>query len=465
MMHQMSLSDAALRFGGTLVNPDGYFSAVSIDSRSTNSGDLFVAVEGERFDGHHFIEKVASKISGAVVSKPNKSLKIPQWVVEDTTRALGDIAVMRRDSFQGSVIALTGSSGKTSVKEAIAKILSQSKRVHATQGNLNNHFGVPLTLLSMDSQADVAVIEMGASALGEIEYLCTIAKPDIALVNNAQSAHIEGFGSHEAIASAKAEIYEGLHSKGIAVINLDQPWVKQWLEVIKDRDFLSFSITNQNANLFAKDIEDSGNGCFTFTLCLSSCLSLSDGEQVLTLRTPGLHSVSNALAAAACAAGAGASLAQIITGLESVNSIPGRLQHKIVSDTCLVIDDSYNANPDSFKSAIDVLSNTQDYRILVMGDMGELGDHTKVSHREVGRYAKDQNIECFYSTGVNSKFASEEFGGNHFHNQEALIGALDAKVSELQALGKNLTILVKGSRSSSMENIVQALVTGEKISC
>jgi len=275
MMHQMSLSDAALRFGGTLVNPDGYFSAVSIDSRSTNSGDLFVAVEGERFDGHHFIEKVASKISGAVVSKPNKSLKIPQWVVEDTTRALGDIAVMRRDSFQGSVIALTGSSGKTSVKEAIAKILSQSKRVHATQGNLNNHFGVPLTLLSMDSQADVAVIEMGASALGEIEYLCTIAKPDIALVNNAQSAHIEGFGSHEAIASAKAEIYEGLHSNGIAVINLDQPWVKQWLEVINDRDFLSFSITNQNANLFAKDIEDSGNGCFTFTLCLSSCLSLA----------------------------------------------------------------------------------------------------------------------------------------------------------------------------------------------
>jgi len=465
MMPQMCLSDAALRFGGTLVNPDGYFSTVSINSRTTNSGDLFVAIEGDKYDAHSYLSSVADKISGAVVSRPNKALDIPQWVVQDTTKALGDLARLRRDNFQGIVVALTGSSGKTSVKEAIAMILSQANQVHATSGNLNNHFGVPLTLLAMDSKTDIAVIEMGASAIGEIDYLSSIAKPDIALVNNAQSAHIEGFGSLEAIALAKAEIYKSLKSDGTAVLNLDQPWVEQWLEIIGERKCISFSMTEQRADLFAKDVKDMGDGYFSFVLFINPKLAGVSIEQAVRLSHPGIHSISNGLAAAACAFAAGASLTEIGRGLENVALIPGRLQRKVLSDSCVLIDDSYNANPDSFKTAIDVLSMANSHRILVMGDMGELGEHAEKSHREVGAYAKKAQLNTLYAVGINSAAASEEFNGRHFPNQDSLIDSLKARIIELEAQHESITILVKGSRSSVMENIIQALVSGGKSSC
>ena len=221
MMTQQRLADAAQRFGGTLLNPDCYFDAVSINSRTINEGDLFVALVGERFDAHKFLPEAAAVASGLVVSEADKSLPLPQWVVEDTTVALGQIAQLRRETFEGPVIAITGSTGKTSVKELTASILRQGGSVHATAGNLNNHIGVPLTLLAMDGDIEFAVIEMGASAGGEIGYLCSIAKPDIALINNVQSSHIEGFGSVEAVAAAKGEIYSGLKSAGIAIINLE----------------------------------------------------------------------------------------------------------------------------------------------------------------------------------------------------------------------------------------------------
>ena len=465
MMPQMCLTDAALQFGGTLINPDGYFSAVSINSRTTNVGDLFVAIEGENFDAHSYLSTIADKISGAVVSRPNKALDIPQWVVQDTTKALGDLARLRRDSFQGTVVALTGSSGKTSVKEAISIILSQTYEVHATSGNLNNHFGVPLTLLAMDTKTDIAVIEMGASAIGEIDYLSSIAQPDIALVNNAQSAHIEGFGSLKAIALAKAEIYKSLKSDGTAVLNLDQPWVDQWLEIIGERNYISFSITEERADLFAKNIKDTGDGYFSFDLCINQKFAGASAEQNVRLKHPGLHSISNGLAAAACAFAAGAGLTEIVYGLENVALIPGRLQHKVLSDNCVVIDDSYNANPDSFKTAIDVLSKANSHRILVMGDMGELGDHAKELHREVGLYAKNAKIDSLYAVGANSEIASQEFMGQHFPDQAALIDSLKAQIIELEASHESVIILVKGSRSSAMENVVQALFSGEKSSC
>jgi len=208
MMPQLRLTDAAVRFGGTLINPDCHFDTVTINSRTINEGDLFVALTGERFDAHQFLQDVAEKASGLVVSVPDKTLPLPQWVVADTTVALGDLARLRRDSFTGTVIAVTGSTGKTSVKEAIAAILRQCGTVHATAGNLNNHIGVPLTLLSMDSDTDLAVIEMGASAGGEIAYLCDVAKPDIALINNVQNAHIEGFGSVEGIATGHTSSHQ-----------------------------------------------------------------------------------------------------------------------------------------------------------------------------------------------------------------------------------------------------------------
>jgi UDP-N-acetylmuramoyl-tripeptide--D-alanyl-D-alanine ligase len=306
---------------------------------------------------------------------------------------------------------------------------------------------------------------MGASAMGEIDYLSTIAKPDIALVNNAQSAHIEGFGSLEAIALAKAEIYQSLTSDGTAVLNLDQPWVEQWLDIIGQRKCISFSMTEHGADLFAKDIKDTGDGYFSFVLCINTKLAGVCTEQEVRLNHPGVHSISNGLAAAACAFAAGASLTEIVRGLENVALIPGRLQRNVLSDNCVLIDDSYNANPDSFKTAIDVLSMTNSYRILVMGDMGELGAHAEKSHREIGAYAKKAHLNALYAVGTDSAVASEEFEGQHFPDQDSLIDSLKTRIVELESQHESITILVKGSRSSVMENIVQAFVSGGKSSC
>ena len=465
MMGELRLTEAADRFGGTLINPDGCFDSISIDSRSVMPGDLFVAINGENFDSHHFIPDIAKKISGAVVSKPDTSLNIPQWVVEDTSLALGNLAKLRREKFAGQLIAITGSSGKTSVKELLVSILSVTKFVHGTDGNLNNHLGVPLTLLKMRAEIDIAVIEMGASAVGEIDYLCSLAKPNIALINNAQSAHIEGFGSMAAIAKAKAEIYSSLDSDGIAILNADEIWISQWLDIIGDRPCLKFSVEDDNADIFAKEIIETGSGCYRFILCLHSRLGSFAGEQFLTLKMPGLHAVSNALAAAACAVAAGSSLSSIIKGLSAVESAPGRLQRKNLKDSYTVIDDSYNANPDSFEAAIDVLCCCGGYRIVVMGDMSELGNYAEEAHQNIGRYAKKMGIDSFFGVGALSKLATDFFGGDHFQNQDQLLDALVNKIDFLKIPVTEVTILVKGSRSSHMERIAQALINQESMSC
>jgi len=465
MMLNMCLTDAAVRFGGTLVNPDCVFSMVSIDSRTTNEGDLFIAVSGELFDAHSFIPSVANKIAGAVVSTLDSSLEIPQWVVKDTTQALGDLARLRRDSFTGQVIAVTGSSGKTSVKEMIAAILRERVMVHATKGNLNNHIGVPLTLLGMDDQCDIAVIEMGASAAGEISYLCSMAQPDIALINNVQRAHIAGFGNLEAIAEAKSEIFSGLKPSGVAILNLDEICAKQWLELIGERQHISFSIEDSNADVFAKDIKELGNGCYGFILCVRAVAGTATAEQLIELSHPGIHTLSNALAAAACALAAGASVTQIAKGLAKVKPVSGRLESKIMDDDVVVIDDSYNANPDSFKAAIDVLANMQGYRCLVMGDMGELGADERLLHQQVGEYAKRANLDEIYTLGTLSESAAIAFGGCHFKNRDLLIETLQKKVAVLKSSKDEVTILVKGSRSARMDKIVKRLVSGDKNSC
>ena len=465
MMPNMRLTDAAVRFGGTLVNPDCVFSMVSIDSRTTNEGDLFVAVSGDKFDAHKFIPSIANKISGAIVSTLDSSLGIPQWVVKDTTQALGDLARLRRDRFAGQVIAVTGSSGKTSVKEMIAAILRESVNVHATRGNLNNHIGVPLTLLDMDDQCDLAVIEMGASAAGEISYLCSIAQPDIALINNIQRAHIAGFGNIEAIAEAKSEIYSGLKASGVAILNLDEPYSKEWLALIAERQYLSFSVKDSRADVFAKDVKEIGNGCYSFILCVGETDETAAVDQLIELSNPGIHSVSNALAATACALTAGATVTQIMNGLAKVKPVSGRLEAKTMGDDVLVIDDTYNANPDSFKAAIDVLADMSGYRCLVMGDMGELGNDERLLHQQVGEYAKQAKLDEIYTLGTLSESAAVAFGGCHFKDKNVLIDTLQQKVAAIKADKEEVTILVKGSRSARMEKIVERLVSGEKNAC
>ncbi|MGB1868770.1 MAG: UDP-N-acetylmuramoyl-tripeptide--D-alanyl-D-alanine ligase [Porticoccaceae bacterium] len=459
MIPQQRLADAAQRFGGTLLNPDCHFDSVSINSRTIKEGDLFVALVGDRFDAHQFLPQAAAVASGLVVSKADKSLPLPQWVVEDTTVALGQIAQLRREAFEGPVIAITGSTGKTSVKEMTASILRQSASVHATAGNLNNHVGVPLTLLSMDSEIEYAVVEMGASAGGEIGYLCSIASPDIALINNVQSSHIEGFGSVEAVAAAKGEIYSGLKAAGIAILNLDQPWCDQWRELIDGRPSLTFSVSDAAADISASQIEVMANGCCKFSLRVNLLSDQPPLEQSVELSIPGTHAVENAVAASACALAAGANLQQIAAGLAQVSPISGRLEIKPLANNSAVIDDSYNASPSSFRAAIDVLANRAGRKIVVMGDMGELGDDSVNMHAGVGSYALEAGIDALYAVGELSASACAAFGGNHFQSKDLLVEALEQELARANAGRLPLTFLVKGSRSAGMENIVEHLIT------
>lgn len=463
MINGLNLADAAARFGGTLYNPASgcnsaaaiqcQFESIAIDSRKTVDGDLFVALVGERLDGHDFLSQVADKAGGLVVSRADKQLPLTQWVVEDTTEALGQLALLQREKLSGTVIAITGSTGKTSVKELTASILSQLGSVHATKGNFNNHIGVPLTLLAMDSDVDFAVIEMGASGGGEIGYLCSLARPHIALINNVQKAHIEGFGSIEGVASAKGEIYSGLQKSGTAVLNIDELWTDRWRELIGDRQCITFSRENSAADIRAQAIEVLENGCCKFTLVTTA------GEQQVTLNIPGRHSVNNALAAAACAIAAGASLQQIATGLELAASPDRRLQRKDLSCGGVVIDDSYNASPSSVRAAIDVLAASDGRRLMVFGDMAELGADEEQLHREVGEYARQSGIDGLYTLGRLSALSSAAFGsGRHFEDLDSLQAALLEETRSENNMRNKLTILVKGSRSSQMDLVVDKLL-------
>jgi UDP-N-acetylmuramoyl-tripeptide--D-alanyl-D-alanine ligase len=459
MITELRLTDAAVKFGGTLFNSgnnsgsdisshfDREFNSVSIDSRKTKSGELFVALIGERLDAHKYLDQVADKASGAVVSTLDKSLPLAQWVVEDTTVALGQLAQLQRDQFTGTVVAVTGSTGKTSVKELIASILGQLGSVHFTKGNFNNHIGVPLTMLAMESDADFAVIEMGASAGGEIGYLCSIAKPHITLINNVQLAHIEGFGSIEGVAAAKGEIYSGLQESGTAVLNIDQSWADEWRDLIGNRDCITFSLDNSAADISAANIEVLDNGCCQFSL------QTNFESALVKLSIPGRHSVNNALAAAACAVAAGANLEQIVTGLEMAASPARRLQRKALPSGGVIIDDSYNASPSSVRAAIDVLASSAGRKVMVFGDMGELGADEENLHRQVGEYALKSGIDALFTLGSLSARASAAFNGQHFENLDLL------KVALLEeGKSSDLTMLVKGSRSSQMDLVVDMLL-------
>ena len=317
----------------------------------------------------------------------------------------------------------------------------------------------------MDDQCDIAVIEMGASAAGEITYLCSLAQPDVAVINNIQRAHIAGFGSIEAIAAAKSEIFGGLKPSGIAILNLDEIYAKQWLELIGERQHISFSVDDSSADIFAKEIKALGNGCYGFILCVGEIAGTAPAEQAVELPHPGIHILSNALAAAACALAAGASVAQITKGLAKTKPSSGRLESKVTDDDVLVIDDTYNANPDSFKAAIDVLADMSGYRCLVMGDMGELGADERLLHQQVGEYAKRANLDEIYTLGTLSESAAIAFGGCHFKDKHLLVDTLQEKIAVIKSDKEEVTILVKGSRSARMDEIVERLVSGDKKSC
>ena len=425
------------------------FSSVSTDTRTLQRGDLFIALRGDHFDGHNYLEQAqALGACALVVEKEDPDINLAQILVTDTTLALGCIAALNRGKFTGPLLAITGSCGKTTVKEMVVSILSGCGKVHATKGNFNNHIGMPLTLIDLAEHDEYAVIEMGASSVGEIDYLVRIAQPSVALVNNVMAAHVEGFGSVDAIARAKAEIYHGLNESGIAIVNLDDEYANDMICALALQPRLTFSLFDSNASVYAKNIKECIGEGVEFTLCTPI------GEGHIHLSVLGQHNLANALAASCCALAVGSDLQNIIAGLEQFKAVSGRLNIETGLRGCTVIDDSYNANPGSVCAAIDAIKNIPGEKILVLGDMAELGDEAQASHTQVGRYACDAGLQAVYGVGPLSKFSVDAFGmhGKVFSRQSDLIELLKNNVS-----GDTL-ILVKGSRSSRMDVVAQALI-------
>jgi UDP-N-acetylmuramoyl-tripeptide--D-alanyl-D-alanine ligase len=390
---------------------------------------------------------VADRVRGFVVENPAKQIEVPQWVVPDTTLALGQLAILSRERFDGPLIAVTGSSGKTTVKEMVAGILHRVAPVLATTGNLNNHIGVPKTLLALNQRHRYAVIEMGASAPGEISYLVNLAKPTIAVVTNVLPAHVAGFGSIKGVADAKGEIYSGLDVAGTAILNLDEPWQSRWQENISALKTLTFSVEKTQADVCASDIRLDKLACATFIL------HIAGHRTTVKLAIPGLHNVSNALAAAACAHATDIELSTIAAGLESVGVVSGRMEYKMGINHSVIIDDSYNANPGSVRAAIDVLASLDGERVLVLGDMAELGSDEVDLHREVGEYARNKNIDRLLVVGDLGVNTVVGFGdrGDHYKNKTTLQDALTKQ------LHSGVTVLIKGSRSAEMDEVVRKI--------
>ncbi|MDP4568651.1 UDP-N-acetylmuramoyl-tripeptide--D-alanyl-D-alanine ligase [Pseudomonas sp. LPH60] len=447
MLKALLLSEVLAPLDARLIAGDVRFSGVSIDSRAIQAGQLFVALTGPRFDGHDYLNEVAGKGAvAALVEREVPDSTLPQLLVKDTRLALGQLGALNRGAFTQPVAAVTGSSGKTTVKEMLASILRTRGPVLATRGNLNNDLGAPLTLLELAPEHTAAVIELGASRIGEIAYTVAMTRPHVAIINNAGTAHVGEFGGPEKIVEAKGEILEGLDSAGIAVLNLDDKAFPIWKTRAAGRQVLSFALDNSAADFHASDIGRDARGCPSFTL------HSPKGVDRVQLNLLGTHNVANALAAAAAAHAMGVSLFGIVTGLNAVQPVKGRTVAQLAKNGLRVIDDTYNANPTSMCAAVDILAGFSGRTVLVLGDIGELGEWAEQGHREVGAYAAGK-VSALYAVGPMMAHAVAAFGehARHFVSQADLIAALDVEQDP------NTTILIKGSRSAVMENIVAAL--------
>ena len=432
--------------GARLVGADVAFGSVSTDSRKVDAGALFVALRGESFDAHDFLDQVAARdVAAVVVSALPEGWTLPAIVVPDTLVALGRIAHAWRTGFELPVIGVTGSNGKTTVKEMIASILAaavgESARL-ATQGNLNNEIGVPLTLFLLTASHRAAVVELGMNHPGEIARLAAIAAPTVALVNNAQREHQEFMHTVEAVARENGAVLQALVPSGVAVFPGDDQYTDLW-RGLAACDVITFGLSDAcdvradyTSNGFGSDLQVSARGT----------------QFAIKLAAAGEHNVRNALAAIACALGAGVKPDAIVRGLEAFAPVGGRLQRKQAAGGATVIDDTYNANPDSMRAAIDVLAAYPAPRILVVGDMGEVGAQGKEFHEEIGAYAQTRGIDTVLATGELARHLAAS-GAQHYEQFDELLAALDKK------LGSNTdaTVLVKGSRFMKMERVVQHL--------
>ncbi len=449
----MLMSQAARALSGELIGTDTQFTSVSKDTRDLVAGCLYVALKGDRFDGHAFIQQAgAAGAAGALVSE-RQPVELPQICVGDTRQALGELASHWRDQFDGKLVGITGSNGKTTVKEMTRSILEHAAgtgHVLSTAGNLNNDIGMPMTLLNLRKHHRYAVIEMGANHPGEIDYLTHIAKPHAAVVNNAGPAHLEGFGSLDKVASSKAEIYAGIVDGGTAVINADDVYADYWRGVCaglaNNNRVMTFSMQHETADVFA-DVKQHRDETVIQ-------IRTPAGEAEARLAVPGQHNVMNALAATALTVALDVSLDNVIEGLESFSGVSGRLASTLASNGARIINDTYNANPLSVKAAIDVLVSSDTDTWLVLGDMAELGDEQEALHRQVGEQARALGVKHLLATGDLARFAVDAFGDNaaFFQDRQQLIEQLQ------QGITAESVVLVKGSRSMGMEQVVNALV-------
>lgn len=446
-MIRVSLSQLATILQGEYFGADLNIDAVTTDTRKLTPGCLFVALKGERFDAHDFVAQAKEGGAGALLVSRRLDIDLPQLVVKDTRLAFGELAAWVRQQVPARVVALTGSSGKTSVKEMTAAILSECGNTLYTAGNLNNDIGVPMTLLRLTSEHQYAVIELGANHQGEIAWTVGLTRPEAALVNNLAAAHLEGFGSLAGVAKAKGEIFGGLPLNGVAIMNADNNDWLNWQNIIGERKTWRFSPGAANSDFTATNIHVTSHGT-EFTL------QTPTGNVEVLLPLPGRHNIANALAATALAMAVGAPLSAVKTGLANLQAVPGRLFPIQLGSNQLLLDDSYNANVGSMTAAAQVLSEMPGYRVMVVGDMAELGDESEACHTQVGEAAKAAGIDKVLSVGKISHFISDASDvGEHFADKESLVKRLKALIDEQQII----TILVKGSRSAAMEEVVRAL--------
>jgi UDP-N-acetylmuramoyl-tripeptide--D-alanyl-D-alanine ligase len=446
MIHTLQAFADAAR--GRLLGEDRAFSEVGIDTRKLAAGELFAALRGERADGHDYLpQAVAAGAAGAIVQRPQQ-LPLAQIVVADVERALVAAARAARERFKGDVIGVAGSNGKTTVKEMIAAILSQRGPTLATRGNLNNHLGVPMTLLRLQAAHRSAVIEMGANRRGDIELLVQIAQPDIGLITNAGAEHLQGFGSLEGAARAEGEMVAGLSERATAIINADDSFASLW-RASTAAQVVSFGLRSTadfRADELRFAVDERG---FATRLRLQA----PAGAVEVTLALAGRHNVLNALAAAAAAVSAGADLQQVAAGLATMRAVKGRLQFRRTRAHAWLIDDTYNANPSSVRAGLEVLAALPGRRWLVLGDMAELGEFADSSHRELGALARSLGVERLFAFGELAALAADSFGDGaaRFSDAAELSRALAASITP------EVRVLIKGSRVNRLERVVAAL--------
>ncbi len=450
-MIALSLTELVSVLNARLAGDDCVVDAISTDTRKAMPGALFIALTGERFDAHNFADKALEQGASALLVERPLNLPLPQLVVEDTRIALGLLASYVRSKLNLACCAITGSNGKTTVKEMSSAILGQSLQVLATQGNFNNDIGVPLSLLRATEQHQVGVLELGANHIGEIAYTVNLVQPKVALINNVSAAHIEGFGSQQGVLKAKSELFGGLGSQQLALCEYASDYQNYLDQIAKPAQLRHFSLDDTAADYYASNIESLGLQGSRFNL------HSPIGQVELQINVAGLHNVKNAVAASALALNMGASLTEVQQGLASMAAVPGRLNLQPLTHNIDLIDDSYNANPASFKAAINLLDAFEGKRFLIAGAMGEMGKQTKQVHQDLVHQALDSDISLYsYGASFEEVLAEMSLTSLAFDSHETLTQRLISALE--QDAEQACLVLVKGSRSTHMEKVVQQLL-------